>query len=233
VNELSLDLVHSQMSKQQSLSVDAGTVEEINKLVDDPEYGEEFLESYVDHLNVLKDNPKYTHDKYLKALKFFTLIEADNSLTDAYIKTFPERYEARQNNHSIPKKDIMRSEASRYNKTRLVNEIRRVATIPIQLIHRHLLHEAILTTAKLMQESKSDMVKQKAADTLIRELKPAEENTLNVKVDDGSVSVIAELHAATKALAAEQHKSAMAGVPLREITQARIINGTATEVEDD
>lgn len=116
----------------------------------------------------------------------------------------------------------MRGEASRYNNTNMINEIRRVAAIPVQLIHRHLLHEAILETADLMKSAKSEMVRQKAADTLIRELKPEEDHTLHVKVEDNTTSVIEELRIATEKLAVEQHRSVQAGVPIKTIAQSKL-----------
>ena len=226
MNELSLELVHSQITTKQKLMVSQETVDEINKLANDPDYGMEFLESYKDHLNVFTESPRNNHTQYLNAIKFFSLVEADNSLTDAYVKVFPERFERRQkgNPDSDAVKQLLRGEASRYNSSKLVNEIRKVATIPVQLIHRHLLHDAIMTNAHLMHTAKSEMVRQKAADTLIRELKPPEDQVLKVEVEDGTKSVIAELHKATKELAAEQHKSVMAGVPLKQISAARIFS---------
>lgn len=228
---LSLDLVQSQLKPRQKLLVGEETIQEIQKLAEDPDYGPEFLDCYVDHLNILKENPKRNHDQYLRAVKFFSLVEADNSLTDAYIKVFPERYVARQRNSDDPTKTIMRGEASRYNGSQMVSEIRRVATIPISLIHRHLLHKAILKTAELMDSARSEMVQQKAADTLIRELKPAEDNTLNINVEDGSTSVIEELRKATEKLAAQAHRSVMAGVPLKDIAEGSIIDVTPERLD--
>lgn len=228
---LTLDLVQSQLKPQQRLLISQETVDEIQKLSENPEYGPEFINCYLDHLNILKEDKRKTHKQYLSAIKFFSLVESGNSLTDAYIKTFPDRWNDRQKNHDTPDKSIMRGEASRYNGTQLVNEIRKIAAIPVQLIHRHLLHEAILETAELMRTSKSDMVKQRAADTLIRELKPSEDQTINVHVDDGATSVIEELHKATKALAAEQYKSVMAGVPLQNIAKSKLINDDEEVIE--
>lgn len=243
MNELTLSTIQSQLTKTQKLLVGEETVNEINKLANDPEYGSEFLQSYLDHLNVLAEAPKNNHTQYLNAIKFFSLVEAGNSLTDAYVKVFPDRFKKREegNSRSTPDevKQLMRGEASRYNASKLVNEIRKVATIPVHLIHRHLMHEAILETAKLMTGAKSEMVRQKAADTLIRELKPSEDTVLNIKVDDGSTSVIEELRRATQELAAEQHQAVLAGVPLKQIAASKIftpedaIEGEVIEVEDD
>jgi len=232
MTELSLDFVQSQLPKQQQLLVGQETVDEINKLATDPDYGEEFLTAYKDCLNVLSDSPKNSHRQYLQAMKFFSLVEVGNSLTDAYIKVFPERYDARLRNNPGADKSIMRGEASRFNSNRMVTEIRRVASTPVQLVHRHLLHEAILETANLMKNARSEMVRAKAADTLIRELKPGEDTTLNVKVDDNTTSIIDELHKATKNLAAEQYKSVMAGVPLKSIQASRLLDKDEEEVID-
>ena len=232
--ELTLDIVQSQLRPQQRLMVDEKTVNEVKKLAEDPEYGQEFLDTYLDHLNVFKENSRRSHDQYLSAVKFFSLVEAGNSLTDAYIKTFPERYTARKRNHDPEdrKKDIMRGEASRYNSSVLVNEIRKVAAIPVQLIHRHILHEAIIEQANLMRTARSEMVKQKAAACLIAELKPSEDHVLNVKVEDGTTSMIDQLRNATEKLAAAELQRVKAGVPLKDIAESKIIDGEAEEIED-
>jgi len=233
MTELTLETVHSQLPAQQRLLVSEATIAEVNKLATDPDYGEEFLEAYLQYSTILTDSPRTSHAQYLHAVKFFSLVEGGNSLTDAYIKTFPERFEHRSKNHDDPKKKIMRGEASRYNGTKIVNELRRLSGISVHLIHRHLLHEAILESAKLMRNAKSEMVRQKAADTLIRELKPLEENTLNVKVEDNATSVIAELQKATKSLAAEQYKSVMAGVPLKTIAASRLLDSDEEVIEGE
>ncbi len=235
MSELTLASVQSQLTGPQKLMVDESVIDEINKLVHDPDYGPEFLESYLDCLNVLAEAPRNNHTQYLNAMKFFSLVEAGNSLTDAYVKTFPDRFNNRAAGNPTKTPDqvaqMLRGEASRYNASKLMSEIRRVATIPIQLVHRHLLNDAILVQADLMMNARSEMVRSKAADTLIRELKPAEDQVLNVKVDDGSISVIGELQAAAQALAAAKHERVMSGVPLKEIAQSKIYT-VDEEVED-
>jgi len=236
-NELTLATIQSQLTKSQKLLVDEGTLKEINKLALDPEYGDEFLQSYLEHLNVLAEAPRNNHVQYLHAMKFFSLVEAENTLTDAYIKVFPERFARREkgNPDKSPEevKALLRGEASRYNGGKLLAEIRRVALIPVHLVHRHLLHDAIQVTADLMLTSRSDTVKQKAADTLIRELKPAEDAVLKIEVEDGQTSVIEQLAAATQALAAKQHEAILAGVPIQQISSAKIIEAEVIEVEDE
>ena len=238
MTDLTLDLVQSQLKPQQKLLIDEGTIQEIQKLAEDPDYGEEFLDTYLDHLNILKENPRRNHRQYLNAVKFFSLVEAQNTLTDAYIKTFPERFTERtKDKPRLPDgtvdKSIMRGEASRYNSSMMVTEIRRIAAIPVQLIHRHLLHEAILDQADLMRTARSEMVRQRAGATLITELKPQEDHQINLNVDDGSISVIAELQKAAQALAASQHEAVMAGVPIKQIAGARIFANDEEVIEGE
>jgi len=223
--ELTLDLVQSQMRPNQRLTISEETVEEIQKLAESPDYGQEFLDCYLDHLNIFKENPQRSHTQYLHAIKFFSLVEAGNSLTDAYIKLFPQRYEDRKQNYAPDdrKKEIMRGEASRYNNSMLVNEIRKVAAVPVQLIHRHLLHEAILEQAHLMRNARSEMVRQKAGACLIAELKPTEDQVLKVEVEDNTTSVIDQLRKAAEDLAGAEHSRVAAGVPLKDIAESKII----------
>jgi len=231
--ELTLSLVQKQVGKLGHHLVNEQTIQEINKLCEDPDYGEEFIDSYLTHLNLLRDSHRQNHNHYINALRFFTLVEAGNNLTNAYVKVFPERYEAREKKNPGEGYDKIRTEASRFNNTNMVNEIRRVAAIPVQLIHRHLLHESILEQANLMRTAKSEMVRHKAADSLMRELKPAQDNQLNIKIDDGSSSFIDQLQKAAEELAIRESRSVEAGVPLKEIANSRIIEGEIEEVGNE
>ncbi len=232
MTELSLPVVHSQLTKAQQLTVTQDVLDEINKLAEDPMYGEEFLDVYMQHMAVLEDAPNGTHARYVNAVKFFILVESGESLTDAYVKIFPERVDSRRRANPDNYMRIVNGEASRFNASHLVSEIRRIATVPVQLIHRHLLHEAILEQANLMRTARSEMVRQKAAATLITELKPTEEQQISVKVDDGSSSVIEELRKATEALAAREHQAVMAGVPMKQIAESTIIEAECEEIDD-
>jgi hypothetical protein len=220
--KLDLEVLQSQLTNRQKNMVNQGTVDELNKLANDPEYGEQFLDVYRDHLNILSSNNKFTSNAYMSAVKFFSLIEAGNNITESYIKVFPERLKRRLDRGQ--KKEDIRGEASRYNSTALVNEIRKVAGIPVQLIHRHLLHEAILVQADLMRDARSEMVRQKASDTLIRELKPTEDHVISVQVEDGAKSAIAALQEATEKMVIREQQSIQAGIPIKTIIEAKIIH---------
>lgn len=234
MQKLELATVKAVLLPAQRNNMTAETIEEINKLAQDPDYGEDFLECYMNHLNLMSGNVARSHDSYVRALKFFTLVESGHKLVDAYIKTFPERYQAKGENcdpdSEQAHKDMMRSEASRYNRTKIVNEIRKAATVPVQLIHRHVLHEAILEQAELMRNAKSEFVRQAAAACLIKELKPSEEHVVSVHVEDGTKSVIEDLRRVTEELAKVQREKVVNGsLNLKDVAEAIIIT---KEVED-
>jgi hypothetical protein len=77
------------------------------------------------------------------------------------------------------------------------------------------------------------MVRQKAGATLIAELKPTEDQTININVDDGSKSAIQELREATEKLASAERRSVDAGVPMRDIANSVIIEGEIENSRDD
>jgi len=229
--KLELAIVQEQLGVKKGQLVNQGTIDELNKLAEDPDYGEEFLDSYMSYFNVLESG-KWKTPKYMEAMKFFTLMEAGHNAVDAYVKVFPNRLAARIARGESKKN--MGGEASRYNNTTKVLEaIRNVATIPVQLIHRHLLHEAILKSAELMHDiGVSPAVQQKAAETLIRELKPTEDKTINLNIEGEGMDQIAELRKATQELAIEQLKGIKEnGHSVKAIAESTIIEAEIDESE--
>lgn len=227
MSKLELTVVQEQLGRKKSHLVSQDTIDELNLLAEDMDYGEEFLDSYISHFNIL-DGGKWATSNYMNAMKFFTLMESGNSGVDAYVKVFPERLKARQDRGEG--KDNMGGEASRFNSSALVNEIRKVAAIPVQLIHRHLLHEAILKSADIMNDpGVSPAVQQKAAETLIRELKPTEDKTINLNIEGEGIDQIAELKKATQELAVSQ----LANINKNSVSVKAIAESTIIEAEID
>lgn len=220
---ITLELLQNQLGNKRSHLITQNTVDEINSLIEDPDYGEVFVEQYISYFNIIEKDTVWSTPKYMNALKFFTLVESRHSLVDAYVKVFPERLQARLDRGE--RKSDMSGEASRYNTSQLVNEIKKVSAVPVQLIHRHLLHKAILKTATLMNDpSVSPAVQQKAAETLIRELKPAEDSNVNIKIglDEDSKQQQAKLVEHIGSIALNQQKMLAAGMSIEEIQRLNV-----------
>lgn len=228
---LELKVLQEQLGKKGKL-VTQDTVDELNKLSKDPDYSEEFVDYYVRYFNILEKSNQWTTPKYMNALKFFSLVEANHSLVDAYVKTFPERLEARHARGE--KKSHMGGEASRYNSSELVNEIRKVARIPVELTNYHTFQQAVRRSVELMNDpSVSPAVQQKAAETLIRELKPKEDSTVNIKVgmSDEAKSQQAKLVDHIGTIALQQQKMLAAGMNIAEIQKLNIQISSAIDVD--
>lgn len=223
-----LEVLKGQVNKKKAHLITQETVDEINKLIEDPDYGEEFLDAYVQFFDVTSQNSNWSTPKYMNALKFFMLIEAGHTAVDAYCKVFPERLEARFARGET-KRDIG-GEASRYNASQTVNEIRKVAGVNVKLIHRHTFHRAIEETTKIgLDKSVSPAVRQKAWETLIRELKPDEKSEISIEIKS-DMSAIDQLRMATEALVIEQRRSIEAGMSVKYIAESAVVEA---EVDDD
>ena len=228
--KLELVALKEMLPERKSKKLTQGVVDDLNRLVEDPDYGEELAENYVNFLGVLRENHRFTVESYRKAIMFYTLVESDMSILRAYMQVFPDRVSYRKSKY--PERDVsldLTHESSRYNKSMLVMEIRKLDTLSVKLIHRSLLHEAILKQATLMRTAKSELVQQKASETLMRELKPDEDVNINLNVGDGSSKVLQELRAATQALAQEQFNKIAVCSSVKAIAESRIIQGEVVE----
>lgn len=218
---IELHILQGQVNKKRANLINQDTVDEINKLIEDPDYGEEFLDAYVQFFDVTSQSAGWSTPKYMNAMKFFMLVEQGHTAVDAYCKVFPDRLEARYERGET-KRD-MGGEASRYNASQIVNDIRKVAGVSVKLIHRHTLHKAIeITTQLMLDRNVSPTVRQKAAETLIRELKPDEKSEISIEIKN-DVSAIDELRRATEALVIEQRRSIEAGMSVRYIAESSVV----------
>ena len=182
----------------------------INSTLKDPEAMEMYKENLLSYTYVLKEG-KFKMQQYLNAVRYVGFKVAGLLNIDAYIKTFPDKYQdflARK----VADKDIA-SYVTAYNKSKLVNLIYEQALIPIHIVNAPLLQKAINVQATLMLTAKSEKVRSDAAACLIRELRDPEVKTsikLNVAVQDNNL--IQELNDRTMALAVMQQKMIEQGI---------------------
>jgi len=221
-NQLDTNLLKSIVPKKYVKFISDELVDELNKLTNDEEYGEQFREEFLTHVNVLDQNSNWSLTKYKNAIKFFALTQQEYSLVDAYCIVFPERLKARYARGES--KLNMGGEASRFNSSELVNKIRQQALVPLHLVNQGLLQKAINKQAELMMHAKSEMVQQKASETLIRELRPPETSKIELDIGVKPMDSIADLRKATEELVNAQHASITSGVKVKEIAESRIID---------
>jgi uncharacterized protein (DUF4415 family) len=144
----------------------------------------------------------------------------DKSST-AYSKVFPDRYQ------NLISKGTSASQiacyADNYGNNALVTKIMEQTLVPTHILNAGVYQEAINTQAELMRTAKSEMVRQKAAESLIANL--AAPATSKVEIDIGySNDVVEDLRATTKALAQQQLKMILNGqASAKEIAHSEIL----------
>ena len=200
--ELSLDALKVNLPKKFKGNVTQDVVDEINHLVTDPDYGEEFKESVLTHTSILSGKDSWSMQQYVDAVKFYSLSAMGHSQVDAYIKVFPNRLESRVERGQG--KEDMRGEAARFNGTELVNQIRNQALVPLHLVNQGTTQLAINQLTHLMMNARSDVAKVSAATTLLKELKAPETTRIELEIGTKDSDAILDLKSSLADLASGQ-----------------------------
>jgi hypothetical protein len=220
--ELSYEVFKEVIPKNMRKLVTEDTVNEINKLTLDPEYGEEFKTSLISATNLLAGKEKWSLKQYIDAVKFYSLTAAAMTQTDAYVKVFPDRLQARLDRGET--KNDMNGEASRFNSSELVNRVRNQALVPLHLVNQGTVQLAINTLAHLMVNARSEVAKVSAATALLKELRPPDAQKIELDIGIKATDSIAELRKATEELVIAQRQSIEAGMAVKYIAESRVVD---------
>jgi len=179
-----------------------------------------FRDNTLTYASVLSTG-RYSLTAYINAIKFVSLKLMGDKSSTAYSKVFPDRYQ------NLISKGTSASQiacyADNYGNNALVTKIMEQTLVPTHILNAGVYQEAINTQAELMRTAKSEMVRQKAAESLIANLvAPA---TSKVEIDIGySNDVVEDLRATTKALAQQQLKMILNGqASAKEIAHSEIL----------
>ena len=164
---------------------------------------------------------KYSLAAYINAVKFVSLKLIGDKASTAYSKVFPDRYQNLVDKGASA--SYIASFADNYSKTSLITKIMEQTMVPTHILNAGIYQEAINTQADLMRTAKSELVRQKAAESLISNL--ASPAAAKVEIDIGySNDIVEDLRNTTKALAQQQLRMIMNGqASAGEIAQSEII----------
>lgn len=155
----------------------------VNEMVKDPDFGEVFRQNIFAYSSVIqKEEARYnTPQEYLNAVKYCTFRIAGLAKNKAYALTFPDRFQKYYLDvqTSSPEEktrlnNVLATRVTSYNQSKLVNQIMAQALIPTWIINQDVYQEAINVQVDLMRNAKSEMVRMKAADSLLDKLKRPE-----------------------------------------------------------
>ena len=187
----------------------------INDIAADPAHGDEFKEHMVTYAHILTDG-KYSIDEYTNAINFVTLMLLGNKNIDSYRKTFPARYKKLED-RGLTRAE-MASYVSVYKGGKLVTKILEQTMIPSYILNAPIYQEAINKTRDLMNSARSETVQQKAAETLINNLKAPEVAKLEVDIAVNRGEVVDDEEAFMRKVAEEKLKLMKLGGDVQVIT---------------
>lgn len=202
----------------------------INNITSDPVIAEHIRDNFVSYTQVLKDGRFKTED-YLHAVTYVSYKVMGMSNQDAYMRTFPQRYQALVAK-GTSSKDIA-AYVSAYNKGKLVNLILEQTLVPTWILNQETYQKAINTQAELMLTATSEKVRCDAADSILNHLKRPEVKSVNLNLGVHESSGLTELKGMLTQLAESQREAIANGVPTKLIAAQPIVDGDYVEVDTD
>lgn len=200
-------------------NIDQPLVDKINVILSDPDIRDEYRDNVLGCMTVMQ-NSQFNFRDYIYAVKYVSYKLRGDTNNAAYAKTFPERVK----NHVARGYKDYSAWVSAYAKNRFVIAIRESTLIPTHILNADVYQKAINVQAELMVTATSETVRQKAADSLMTQLKAPEttkiELDMNVKQDDS----IGELRSAALKLVNAQRLAITSGEnTARDIAHSSII----------
>lgn len=199
-------------------------VNTINNLAGDKEAANLFRDNVMSYGDLLSQG-RYKLSNYLEASLFVAHKQLGKSNVDAWIATFPKKYQKYVG--SVPDKTIA-TYASAYAKNKLVVSIMDRALVPVHILFADEYYKAVKVQVELMYNASSDTVRQKASEAIMRELKPPMEAKVKVEVTDSS-GVMDSLAEAVAKLSSNQREKIIEG----SYTTKEIAHSNITKASDD
>ena len=225
-----VELLQKTLPSNLRTSATQGLVDMLNTVSNNQQEAELIRENFLGYTAVLSEG-KYKTEDYLNAVKYvsFKLMKCSNE--EAYVKTFPQRYQ-RMVGEGIKPKDIG-AYVYAYSKNKLVNRIMEQTMVPSWVLNQDIFQEAINTQASLMSNPDvSTKVRSDAANSLLTHLaKPKEAGPL-INLDMRDTSGMKEMKELLVRMAQQQQGLIKEGVTARDIAAAIIIDVEAKDGTD-
>jgi len=162
-------------------SVNQELINQINKVMSDPESYEQYRENLLSYASVMKDG-RFKVTNYITAVKYVSYKLQGRTNAAAYALTFPNKikdFKAR----AVEPKNIS-SYVTAYNKSKLVSLLMEQTMTPVWVLNQDLYQSGINVLAELMLTANSEKVRSDSASALLTQLKPPE--TKKIEIDIGS-----------------------------------------------
>ena len=200
--------------------------ETIKRMNDDPEF--DLREEMITYSKVLAEG-KYTVINYANACKYLAYKAMGFSNFDAYKRVFPDKVK-KWLEEGVPY-DHQHAYVGKYNKSPLVVKLTERSLIPHKILNQDKAQKGINVLEELALNAKSEMVRMKAAEALVRELKIDNDNKLELDITVKKDESLVQLEQSIAKLAEEQVKAIKENrADPKAIAEMQIIEA---EVEDN
>lgn len=224
---LALESVRKLVPKNQRNLITQEFLDKLEASVSDSLVAEQFKENFVTYLNVLSKG-KYKMEDYINAVKYVSFKLLGYSNINAYIATFPERYERLKAEGQTQ----IEAFVSMYNKNKLVMQIYEQTIVPSYVLNAPMHQQALNTlAAMIIDDDVRGMTKVKACEAILQYTKQPDvvkgELTIGIEQSDtiNDLREITENLADTYRMMLEKK-----GMKLKDVAEANIIDVTP---EDD
>ena len=175
---------------------------------------EELWDEVVTYQKVLEEG-KWSVKEYLNAVRYITYQAMGYTNMESFLKVFPDKLG----------KVGLDKYVNKFNKSKLVTELKKIAVISPYLLHQELNQKAIYVQADLMMNARSEMVRHQAAKAIMDYTKPPEDNHLSIDVNVKKDTSTQDLEATLMRLAKEQVRAIESGsLSNKEVAEMDIVN---------
>ena len=196
-------------------------IDQINKTLADPDMYETYRDNLLGYAHVMREG-KFKMEDYINAIKYCSHKIMGASNIDAYVKTFPDKYQAMLSAGKNAK-DIS-SFVTSYNKNKLVNLILEQSMIPSWVLNQDMYQKALNHQLYLMLNAKSEKVQSDAANSILVHLKPPEVTKVELDIGLKKDSAMDDLKQNLAELALMQKQFISAGVTqVKDLAQQKLV----------
>jgi len=210
-------------------------VKYVNRLILNPDYGDEFAEMFVTSITVLSGRVVYTIDQFIDACKFLCLLAMELSVTDAYIRVFPDRWTNKKAAHPDATEHDMRGESARFGHNTLVNKVREQKQLKFHLVNQDVAQRMVAQLEWLAFNARSDVAKVSAATAVLKETRPPETQKVELEVGLGekTIEIQQQQTLVLKKIALNQQELYKQGYTLDQIQSIQMKENEVIEGEVD
>lgn len=165
--------------------------DKFNRIVTDSVFAETVRDNFISYNSVLADG-RFKIQDYLNAVVYVSHKLANKSNQDAYIATFPDRY---NDLIAAGKEKHLSAYVAQYAAGKLPNLVLEQSMIPIHVLNQDIRQKAINRLAHLMSTAQSEFVQANAATALLTHLKaPEKAAQLNINIETKTDLGMSALH---------------------------------------